>query len=107
MVETMKENVGFALEEVEGARRATVTSSSAGAEPGAGVDPEVLDRASPLDTHPSAFPSRGAAYTAAFGLKTLVVRRHDGFELALDRSYADMAGCLSRARSAGGEGLRI
>jgi len=69
---------------------------------------EILAIASPLDTHPSAFPSTGAAYTEAFGVKTLVVRRHDGFELAVDRSYADMtADCLGRARSPGGEGVRI
>jgi transposase len=48
MVEEMKKNVNSALEEeVEGARRASVaSSSSAGAEPAAGADPEVLERAS-------------------------------------------------------------
>jgi transposase-like protein len=46
MVEQMKKNVSSALEEVTGARRATVASSSAGAEPAAGADPEVLEKAS-------------------------------------------------------------
>ena len=41
MVEEMKKNLSSALEEeVEGARRASVASSSAGAEPAAGADPE-------------------------------------------------------------------
>ena len=47
MVETMKKTVNSALEEEkEGARRATAfSSSSAGAEPAGGDDPEVLEKA--------------------------------------------------------------
>lgn len=51
---------------------------------------QVLAIASPLDTHPSVFPENGATFTEAFGLKALVIRREAGFELAVDRSFADM-----------------
>lgn len=51
---------------------------------------EVMAVASPLDLHPSVFPAKGSAFTEAFGLKALVVRHGDGFELAVDRSLGDM-----------------
>lgn len=51
---------------------------------------QVLAIASPLDTHPSVFPENGAAFTETFGLKALVIRRDEGFELAVDLSFADM-----------------
>ena len=48
MVDSLKQTGGIALEdEMEGARRATgISSSSAGAKPAAGTDPEVLEKAS-------------------------------------------------------------
>lgn len=52
----------------------------------------IMAIASPLDTHAAAFPKNGVSYTEAFGLKALVVRREDGFELAVERSFADMLG---------------
>ena len=50
----------------------------------------VMAVATPLDLHASAFPRDGATFTEAFGLKALVLRSSDGFELAVERSYADM-----------------
>jgi len=59
---------------------------------------QVMAIASPLDTHRSAFPANGVTFTEAFGLKVLLVRRDDGFELGCDRSYGDMvADYLKRA----------
>lgn len=46
--------------------------------------------ASPLDVDPAQFPADGATFTEVFGLKALVMRRGDGFELAIERSYAPM-----------------
>ena len=51
---------------------------------------QIMAVASPLDTHPSEFPVNSATYTEAFGLKALIARVHDGFELAVDRSFAAM-----------------
>ncbi len=59
---------------------------------------QIMAIASPLDTHRSAFPANGVTFSEAFGLKALIVRRDDGFELACDRSYGDMvADYLQRA----------
>ncbi|MBI1386595.1 MAG: sarcosine oxidase subunit gamma [Rhizobiales bacterium] len=59
--------------------------------------------ASPLDVHSRAFPEEGAALTEAFGLPALVVRRPDGFDLAVERSYANMiADYLARATTGTG-----
>ncbi len=47
MVDSMKKTGSALEEEMEGARRATgISSSSAGAEPAAGTDPEVLEKVS-------------------------------------------------------------
>ena len=46
--------------------------------------------ASPLDVDLAQFPADGATFTEAFGQKALVMRRGDGFELAIERSYAPM-----------------
>ena len=54
---------------------------------------DVLSIATPLDIHPRAFPSDGATFTEAFGVKALVARRQGagaGFEMAFDRSHEDM-----------------
>lgn len=64
---------------------------------GPDADP-IMAIASPLDTHRAAFPANGVTFTEAFGLKALVIRRDDGFELGCDRSYGDMvADYLERA----------
>lgn len=52
---------------------------------------EVLALGCPLDLHPSVFPEDGASFTDLFGLKGLVLRVADGFEIAVDRSLAAMA----------------
>ena len=58
----------------------------------------ILAIASPLDTHASVFADNAVTWTEAFGLKALVIRRANGFELAVDRSFGVMlADCLSRA----------
>lgn len=50
---------------------------------------EVMSVASPLDLHPSAFGPDQVTFTEAFGIKALVRRIEGGFEVAIDRSYAD------------------
>jgi sarcosine oxidase gamma subunit len=45
--------------------------------------------ASPLDLHPASFPADAATWAEAFGIKALIRRIDDGFEIAIDRSYAD------------------
>ena len=49
---------------------------------------EVMSVACPLD--PATFGEDGVTYTEVFGLKGLVLRRPDGFELAVERSFGDM-----------------
>ena len=51
---------------------------------------EIIAIACPLDTHPLAFPANGAGYTDIFGIKGLLLRSGDGFEIAVESSYADM-----------------
>ena len=51
---------------------------------------EIISIASPLDHHSSVFPHNGVTYTDIFGIKGLVIRRQDGFEIAVERSYGDM-----------------
>jgi len=59
---------------------------------------QVLSIASPLDVHSSVFPVNGVSYTECFGLKALVLHYKDGYEIGVDRSYADMLGdCFARA----------
>ena len=59
---------------------------------------QIVAIACPLDTHLSAFPSNGASYTEIFGIKGLLVRRSDGFDIAIESSFADMiADYLDRA----------
>jgi len=56
-----------------------------------GVDAgAVIAIASPMDVHPSVFPKNGASYTEVFGLKALIIRCDDGFEVAVERSYTAM-----------------
>ena len=59
---------------------------------------EIMSIACPLDLHPGVFPESGATYTEAFGLKALVCRRDNGFELSVERSFGDLlADYLTRA----------
>jgi len=51
---------------------------------------QIVAIACPLDTHASTFPSNGVSYTEIFGIKGLLVRRDDGFDIAIESSYADM-----------------
>ncbi|MEO7243233.1 MAG: hypothetical protein ABIW85_10010 [Variovorax sp.] len=51
---------------------------------------QILAIACPLDADPVAFPPDGATFTEAFGQRVLLLRREDGFELAVERSYAPM-----------------
>ncbi len=51
---------------------------------------QILSIASSLDTRPQSFAQNGVTYSEAFGLKALIIRCPDGYELAVERSYADM-----------------
>lgn len=51
---------------------------------------EIVSIASPIDHHPQVFPANGVSYTDLFGLKGLLLRRTDGFEFAVERSFGDM-----------------
>lgn len=53
---------------------------------------QIIAIACPLDIHPSTFPENGAGYTEIFGIRGLLVRRGDGFDIAVESSYADMIG---------------
>ena len=58
----------------------------------------IVSIASPIDHHSSVFPENGVTYTDIFGIKGLLVRRADGFEIAVERSFGDMiADYLARA----------
>ena len=50
----------------------------------------MLAIASPLDAELAAFPEDGGTFTEAFGQKALVMRCTGGFELAFERSDANM-----------------
>lgn len=56
-----------------------------------GVDArQLVAVASPLDAGPVAFPADGATFTEAFGQRVLLLRRPQGFDLAVESSYASM-----------------
>ncbi len=48
---------------------------------------EIMAIACPLDLHPARFGAQAACFTEAFGLKALVTRCADGFDLAVEQSY--------------------
>lgn len=50
---------------------------------------EVMAVVTPLDLHPDTFPQDGAAWTEALGIRSAIRRIADGYEIAVDRSYAD------------------
>jgi heterotetrameric sarcosine oxidase gamma subunit len=51
---------------------------------------EIISIACPIDNHISAFPENGVSYTNVFGIKGLLVRVKDGFEIAVESSFADL-----------------
>ncbi len=51
---------------------------------------DILAIASPLDTRRAILGDDGATYTELFGIRALVLRRPDGYIVAIERSYADM-----------------
>ena len=51
---------------------------------------DIISIACPLDHHDSAFPVNGVSYTDIFGVKGLLIRCEDGFEIAVERSFGDM-----------------
>ena len=56
--------------------------------------------ATPLDIHRDVFPAGSAAFTEAYQIKALIIRREPGYHLGVDRSYAPMiADYLSRTVS--------
>ncbi len=62
---------------------------------------QIISIACPLDIRPSSFRQNAVTYTEAFGLKALLIRRTVGFELAVERSFADLLeDHLTRARGA-------
>ena len=61
---------------------------------------EIVSTACPLDHHLSVFPQNGVSYTSVFGIKCLLIRTENGFEIAVESSFADMtADYLERATS--------
>jgi heterotetrameric sarcosine oxidase gamma subunit len=61
---------------------------------------EIISIASPIDHHISMFPENGVSYTNIFGIKGLLIRVDDGFEIAVESSYADlMEDFLQRANA--------
>jgi sarcosine oxidase subunit gamma len=51
---------------------------------------QIVSIAGPLDHQPDRFPANGVSYTEIFGVRGLLVRRADGFEIAVERSYGDL-----------------
>ena len=51
---------------------------------------DILAIASPLDIRRRNFPDNAASYTELFGIRGLVLRRQNGYSVAVERSYADM-----------------
>ena len=51
---------------------------------------EILAIASPLDTRLINFPENAATYSELFGTMGLIMRRKNGYLIAVERSYTDM-----------------
>jgi len=51
---------------------------------------EIISTACPMDHHISVFPDKGVSYTNLFGIKGLLIRVENGFEIAVESSFADM-----------------
>ena len=51
---------------------------------------EILAIASPLDIRLTNFPENAATYSELFGIRSLIMRRQNGYLIAVERSYTDM-----------------
>ena len=51
---------------------------------------DIISIACSIDHHHSAFPVNGVSYTDIFGVKGLLIRCEEGFEIAVERSFGDM-----------------
>ena len=51
---------------------------------------EILAIASPLDIRLINFPENAATYSELFGIGGLIMRRQNGYLIAVERSYTDM-----------------
>ena len=51
---------------------------------------EILAIASPLDIRLINFPENAATYSELFGIRGLIMRRQNGYLIAVERSYTDM-----------------
>ena len=51
---------------------------------------EILAIASPLDIRLTNFPENAATYSELFGIRGLIMRRQNGYLIAVERSYTDM-----------------
>ena len=51
---------------------------------------EIISVACSMDHHPTVFPHNGVSFTNVFGVKGLLIRADDGFEIAVESSYADL-----------------
>ena len=51
---------------------------------------EILAIASPLDIRPINFPENAVTYSELFGIRGLIMRRQNGYLIAVERSYTDM-----------------
>ena len=51
---------------------------------------EILAIASPLDIRLTNFPKNAATYSELFGIGGLIMRRQNGYLIAVERSYTDM-----------------
>ncbi|UWQ90335.1 sarcosine oxidase subunit gamma [Rhodobacteraceae bacterium M382] len=59
---------------------------------------QIMAIASPLDLHPAVFSDHAVTFTEVFHLKALVRRIEDGFEFAIEQSFANLVeDYLSRA----------
>ena len=59
---------------------------------------EIVSTACSMDHHLCVFPQNGVSYTNIFGIKGLLIRIDEGFEIAVESSFADMtADYLARA----------
>ena len=44
----------------------------------------------PMDLHPSVFPETAVSFTEFFHVKALILRTYDGFDIAVEQSFANM-----------------
>jgi len=51
---------------------------------------QIISVACPMDCHLSKFPKNGVSYTDILGIKGLIIRQAQGFDIGVERSFADM-----------------